>query len=132
MAVAAAAASHGKPQQAWFGMSVRPHRNPGSEPFLHVERTTPAGPADRAGIRVGDVITSVGGASLRFADDLDVLLFLAAQKPGARVSFGVVRNGQRRKVDVIVGTMPESARAGWQLALAHARQARIEAQRERH
>ena len=33
----AAAANPTKPQnpQPWFGMSVRPYRNPSSEPFLH-------------------------------------------------------------------------------------------------
>jgi len=120
-----------EPQQPWFGMSVRPHRTRASEPFLFVERTTPGGPADSDGIRGGDLITAVGGASLRFADDLDVLLFLAAQKPGSRMTFHIIRNGQKRAVDVTIGVLPEASRAGWQLALQRAREARIAAQRGR-
>jgi S1-C subfamily serine protease len=117
--------------QPWFGMSVRPHRAQVAEPFLLVERTTPGGPADRAGILAGDLVTAIGSASLRFADDLDVLLFLAAQKPGTKLTFHVVRNGRKRTVELTIGVLPESARAGWQLALQRAREARIAAQRRR-
>ena len=116
---------------AWFGMGVRPYKSESGETFLHVQRVVPKGPADRAGLRPGDIITAISGDSLRHSDDLDILLLLARHKPGDRVRMRRVRNGVYEDVIVVVGSMPDSARESWKRALDHARQKRIAAEARR-
>lgn len=115
-------------KRPWLGMSVRAEGE--AERVLHVERVAPEGPSYRSGIRPGDIITKVNGASLQHMDDLEFLLFIGERKPGERVRFEIVRNGTARVVIVTVGVMPASAYAGWQRALHNARQLRLRAQRQ--
>jgi S1-C subfamily serine protease len=114
----------------WLGMSVRPFRDPNGERMLHVERVTAGGPGARAGMLPGDIITRVNGNALQHVDDLDFLTFVGARKPGERLTFQVVRTGSSRTIVVTVGTMPDPARAGWELALQNARRVRAAAQRK--
>ena len=106
---------------AWLGMGVRPIRDKSGQRLLHVERVTPAGPADRAGLRPGDLITEFGGAALQVGDDLDFLMFVAEHKPKDRLPVTFVRYGVMNKVMIIFGEMPESARAAWYSGLEAAK-----------
>lgn len=116
----------------WFGMGVRPQRNQKSANLaLLVERTVSRGPADRAGIQPGDLIVRIGGEQIRFADTLEMLLFISERKPGERMLFSVVRRGAEKNMVLVVGTLSESRRASWERALQIARQERILTQRTR-
>jgi len=65
----------------------------------------PNGPAQKAGIRAGDVIVEFDGKSVQGPDDLGTAI--RALRPGDRVAVKVVsRNGQSRTVDVTLGTNP--------------------------
>jgi len=61
-------------------------------------------PADRAGLRVGDIIVEVNGQPLEGAALGDILL---NYDPGDVVELGVVRNGRVRGVPVELGRHPE-------------------------
>src|SRR5262249_32054269 len=65
---------------------------------------TPGGPADRAGLRAGDVIRKLGPAPTPDADAL--LSALAAADPGQRVELTIMREGEMRPVPVTLGTRP--------------------------
>ena len=67
---------------------------------------TPAGPADRAGLRAGDVIRSVGGVSTPSAEVLSQAL--ATMRPGQAVKVVVVRGQQPHTVQVTLGQLPGS------------------------
>jgi serine protease DegQ len=67
-------------------------------------RLMPGGPADKAGLRPGDVI--VGIDSKRVADTRDLINATAAVKPGSSTQFSVIRNGSRLDVPVEVGRRP--------------------------
>jgi serine protease Do len=69
-----------------------------------VRSITPGGPAERAGIRQGDVIVSVGGQDVTQDQTLGYLV--ARLDVGARVPFTVIRQGQRRTFTVTVGERP--------------------------
>jgi S1-C subfamily serine protease len=112
-------------------MSVRPFVDGTGKRMLHVERVAQQGPGDRAGIRPGDIVVKIDGRVLQHMDDLDFLNFVGSRKPGQRLQFDTVRNGSPRAAVVIVGRMPEAARAGWELALQNARRVRAAAQRRR-
>lgn len=62
-------------------------------------------PAERAGLRVGDIITQVNGDALDEGESLaDVI---GALEPGDRVELGVLRNGRERTIGVTLDSHPE-------------------------
>jgi S1-C subfamily serine protease len=69
-----------------------------------VAAVTPGGPAERAGLRAGDVIRKLGPAPTPDADAL--LSALAAADPGQRVELTITRAGQTRTIPVTLGTLP--------------------------
>ena len=69
-----------------------------------VARVEPGQPAERAGIRQGDVIVRVNG---RDVSPDNTLSYIVANSPiGTRVPVELVRNGQRLTVTAVVGERP--------------------------
>jgi serine protease Do len=77
-----------------------------------VADVTPGGPAEKAGIRRGDVIVSFDGKPIRESHDLPLLV--AGTPIGKKVELKVLRNGRTDKIDVQVGQLAEerTAQAG--------------------
>jgi S1-C subfamily serine protease len=69
-----------------------------------VVAVTSGGGAERAGLRPGDVITSVGSAQTPDATALTQAL--AAAKPGDQVAMTISRAGQDQEVQVTLGELP--------------------------
>jgi len=69
-----------------------------------VVTVTGGGPADRAGLKAGDVITSVGGQET--PDTTALSQALAAASPGDKVTLTVSRDGESRDVPVTLGELP--------------------------
>jgi len=65
----------------------------------------PDGPAAKAGLRSGDIVTSFQGKKVTNAAELR--LAVAGTAPGTRVKLEVVRNGERQTVEVTVGKLDE-------------------------
>jgi serine protease DegQ len=72
-----------------------------------VAQVAPGGPADQAGIKVGDVITSIAGQPITSAEDL--LAALRKHKPGDVVDVVIDRNGTTKTVSVTLGSPPEAS-----------------------
>jgi serine protease Do len=71
----------------------------------YVVDVTPGGPADAAGIKAGEVITSFAGTAVATSDDLGSLI--QDQSPGAKVPVTVVSpNGAERTVTATLGARP--------------------------
>jgi putative serine protease PepD len=70
-----------------------------------VTSVEPGSPAARAGLRRGDVITSVGGRAV--ADPSDVSKAIDAHKVGDKVKLEVERNGRTAKVTVTLTSRPQ-------------------------
>ena len=62
----------------------------------------PNGPADKAGIKSGDVITALDGQLLTSSDQLVVLV--RAHKVGDKIKLSIVRNGANLTKEVILGS----------------------------
>lgn len=62
------------------------------------------GPASAAGLQPGDVIVRIGEAVIRNESDLAVAMI--KNGPGTRVTVEFYRNGEKRSVDVTLGTPP--------------------------
>jgi putative serine protease PepD len=69
-----------------------------------VAAVTPGGPADRAGLRAGDIITTVGGVPTPDATALASVL--AADHPGQQVSVTFTRDGRDSTAHLTLGTLP--------------------------
>jgi S1-C subfamily serine protease len=76
----------------------------GSPRGAAVVAVTPGGPADRAGLRAGDIIRKLGPVPTGDAGTL--LQALAAADPGQRIEVTITRAGQARTVAVTLGTLP--------------------------
>jgi putative serine protease PepD len=71
---------------------------------VEVQAVTPAGPAQRAGLRPGDVVVSVDGHAV--SEPGDVTEALDGNEPGDSVSVEVERDGDREQFDITLGTRP--------------------------
>jgi serine protease Do len=73
-----------------------------------VAETTPGGPAGKAGMRPGDVITDVNNQKIEGAGD--VVDFVSTQPIGARVLLRYVRDGRPAQTQVALGELPDEDR----------------------
>jgi len=73
-------------------------------------------PADKAGLKAGDVILSYNGKKIEDPNELPRLV--AATKPGEKAKLEVWRNGKREQVAATVGEFPTEAKAAARTAPA--------------
>ena len=69
-----------------------------------VGEVTPDGPADKAGVESGDVVTSIEGREIR--DSRHLKLAVAKIRPGDTASVKVLRDGSVKTLKVKVGELP--------------------------
>jgi len=68
-----------------------------------VSEVIEGGPGERAGLRAGDIIVSFDGAPMRGRDELRFRV--AETAPGAKVSIGIVREGESMQLSVVIGEL---------------------------
>jgi S1-C subfamily serine protease len=87
-----------------------------------VQSVTPGGPADKAGIKAGDIPATLDGNPITIGGDIitkvdnkdirsdqDLQSAVADHKPGAEVKITLVRTGRARTVSVMLGEQPARA-----------------------
>ena len=92
----------GRVARAWLGLWTAPPMRDEGARVIAVES---GGPAHRAGIEVGDVITRFGEKPVRHAQDVTAVVIGA--EPAERVPIDVLRNGKRATVEVQLAPLPE-------------------------
>ena len=65
-----------------------------------VANVTAGSPAEQAGLKIGDTITSVDGKEVKSGDDL--VADIAARKPGSKAKLAFVRNGKKQDTTVTI------------------------------
>jgi serine protease Do len=70
----------------------------------------PSGPADKAGIEPGDVITEFNGQAVKDSDAL--VAMVVGTKPGTTVPVTIFRNNQRKSVNVTIEELDLDAEQG--------------------
>jgi serine protease Do len=67
------------------------------------------GPAAKAGMRSGDVITSVAGEPIKSANELTKKIH--AMAPGSSVALAMVREGKQSSLNVTLGQLPDQTKS---------------------
>jgi serine protease Do len=110
--VVESASKGGKVQRPWLGAATQ-DVTPDLAASLGLARPTgvivrevfPDGPSDRAGIKVGDVITAFGGRDI--ADRAGLAFRVATGRPGSEAPVSVVRSGAQRTMRLPLEVAPE-------------------------
>ncbi len=96
---------YGRVRRAFLGVSMTPVTAEDAEYYglpdvsgARVRRVNEDTPAERAGLRMGDVIASVDGDKVLTSNDLQRKI--ALRSPGDRVRIGIYRDGRPREVTV--------------------------------
>ncbi len=102
----------GRVVRGWLGVVVQPLTKDIAEALgiqedkgALISDIAPGSPADKAGLKRGDVIIKVGNTEIKKMSDLPKVI--ASYKPGTTVKLTVIRDGKRRGIRVKLGEMPE-------------------------
>src|SRR5579872_6937693 len=72
----------------------------GSGSGVPISSVVPGSPADQAGLKVGDTITTVDGKKVSKGSEL--VADIASRKPGSKVNLGFIRNGKPQDATVTI------------------------------
>ena len=103
-AVAAALIEGGEVPRSWYGLTLKAIKRTGLTQGVLVNSVVKEGPADKAGIRAGDLILSVEGepVTVYFPEEIPPLLKALADKPiGSSVRIVYERDGQPVEATVV-------------------------------
>jgi serine protease Do len=108
--------SKGKVQRGMLGVGIQPVTSELAQGLglkeirgVVINSVTPGGPADKAGLKTGDVILQVNGKDV---NDANVLRnTIAGTAPGTAMTFTIQRNGQQQQMQVTLGNLSESTAA---------------------
>ncbi|MGA2192616.1 MAG: DegQ family serine endoprotease, partial [Nitrospirota bacterium] len=106
----------GKVVRGWLGVSVQDVTPELAKQFgvppegALVGEIVKGSPAEKAGLKRGDIITEYAGKKI---EDSGHLRNLAASTPvGTNVKLEIVREGKKQEINVTVGELPKEAQAG--------------------
>jgi len=100
---------HGYVTRGWIGVMIQ-QVTPSLAKALKVQngavvvQVMPNGPADKAGIKVGDVIVGIDNENIKTVQQLQFKVM--ETKPGTTLTFHIVRNGKPIDLKVTIGKMP--------------------------
>src|SRR5208337_5011858 len=83
------------------GLSGAVNRVYGFKNGVLVNKVEPGGPADKAGLKAGDIVISVDGRNIKDGDDL--VNEIASRRPGSTIRLGYVRDGKQADTTVTIG-----------------------------
>jgi putative serine protease PepD len=101
--------STGRVSHAYAGVQATPvtpevASSNGVSPGLYVTAVDPTGPAHGAGLRVGDIITTIDGQPAQSTDQLAILTL--TKNPGDKVQLGYERNGRNATTTLTLAAQP--------------------------
>jgi putative serine protease PepD len=97
----------GKAHNAYVGVSLNPNSSGGAEISRSSAGVQPNGPAAKAGLQPGDLITAVNGHPVNNTNQF--VATIANYAPGNTVTLTVKRGGQTKTIKLTLGSQPSSA-----------------------
>ena len=104
---------YGKVIRGWLGIEVQAlnpaYAQANKLPInngIIVTGTYPGGPAERSGLRTGDIITYINGQPV--GDGQAGMNYIAATRPNEEVSIDIIRDGNKMNLNATVGSRPDS------------------------
>ncbi|WP_068825439.1 DegQ family serine endoprotease [Pseudomonas sp. BMS12] len=102
----------GKVSRGWLGVVIQEVNKDLAESFglekpagALVAQVLESGPAAKGGLQVGDVILNLNDQPIVMSADLPHLV--GALKPGSKAVLEVVRDGERKRIKLEIGSLPE-------------------------
>jgi putative serine protease PepD len=99
----ATAIVQGTPIQTGY-LGVRMADATGSQDGAIIQEVTPDSPASRAGLRAGDLVTTVDGQAIQSYSEL--VARIRGTKPGDKVTLGVTRGGNETTITATLAQRP--------------------------
>ena len=106
----------GQVRRGWLGVMIQPVSRDLAESFgmespsgALIADLDPEGPAAEGGLQAGDVILEVDGSRVHDSSTLPRLIGRTA--PGSEVALELMRDGERRQLQVTVGDWPDAEQA---------------------
>jgi len=105
--------TYGKVQRGWLGVMIQDVTPELAESFnlpddrgALIANVVPGGPADKAGIKRGDVVLRFSDTEI--SDSIDLPRITANGAPGTTSTLTINRDGEKISVAVVLGEFPES------------------------
>lgn len=102
---------NGRVARGWLGVSIQDLTEDLAHSFKYdttegalVGQVQKGGPAEKSGVKSGDIIISVDGKAVSNINQLKNIV--ASIAPGKEIPLVVVREGQRRTIPVMIGELP--------------------------
>ncbi|HCO38632.1 MAG TPA: serine protease, partial [Aquificaceae bacterium] len=107
----------GKVVRGWLGVVIQDitpemAENLGIKEGVIIAQVMPGSPADKAGLRVGDIVVEIDGQKVNEVRELQFKIMRTP--PGKEVNMKVIREGKEISLRVKVGEMPEDRQVGEQ------------------
>ncbi|MXZ13068.1 MAG: DegQ family serine endoprotease [Candidatus Dadabacteria bacterium] len=106
----------GKVVRGWLGVIIQPITQEIAESMGHestdgalISDISPGSPAEKAGLKRGDVVVEFDGNAIKEFTSLSKLVAMKA--PGASSKLTVLRDGKRKDISVVLGEMPDDKTA---------------------
>ena len=103
---------HGSVVRGWIGVEVQEITPELAESFnlpkdggVIIAGVLNGGPADRAGVKPGDILAEINGAHV--TDSATMLSQIAALQPGKSANLKVLRNRNQTQLQVVIGKRPK-------------------------
>ncbi|MDX1803117.1 MAG: DegQ family serine endoprotease [Alcanivorax sp.] len=107
--------TNGKVSRGWLGVLIQDVNHDLADSFgldkpmgALVSQVMENSPAKKAGLKPGDVIVSFNGKEIQRSSDLPKMV--GQVKPDTKVSLEVIRDGDRKDLDVTIGLLPDNPR----------------------
>ncbi len=95
--------------QGWVGIEAD-HGEDGKVTIINVVADSPA---DRAGVRQGDVLVAMNGIKLARENYPKIKAMRAELTVGSDIQYTIVRGGEKQKMKMVLAEIPDTVLASW-------------------
>ena len=93
----------GKQARGWPGIESDKSTDPAG---YKVTKVLPNGPAEKAGLKAGDILVALNGLSYASQTE-EIKKAKETMKPGDTVTYSLLRDGKKQDIKVTLGKMPD-------------------------